>query len=229
MAWSGGKDGAVALWRLQQTSRFEVVGLLTTLTTGYDRISMHGVREALLEAQAESLGLKLYPVRIPPKCSNEVYEAEMYRVVETLREEGVEAVGFGDLFLEDVRAYREKMLAPTGLEPLFPIWGEDTSKLSRFVIDGGFEAILTCVDPRALSPDFVGRAYDETLLADLPDDVDPCGENGEFHTFVHNAPNFRQGIPTVVGERVERDGFFFADLLPTNAVDTHAPPSERRR
>ncbi len=227
MAWSGGKDCAVALWRLQRDPRFEVVGLLTTLTTGYDRISMHGVREALLEAQAQALGLKLYPVRIPPKCSNERYEAEMYRVVETLREEGVEAVGFGDLFLEDVRAYREKMLAPTGLEPLFPIWGEDTRKLSRFVIASGFGAILTCVDPRALSRDFAGRAYDDALLADLPDDVDLCGENGEFHTFVHSAPNFSQRIAVDVGERVERDGFFFADLLPATTVDAATPPSTR--
>jgi uncharacterized protein (TIGR00290 family) len=223
MAWSGGKDSAIALWRLQQDLRFEVAGLLTTLTSGYDRVSMHGVRQALLEAQAEALRLKLYPVRIPPKCSNEVYVAEMYRVVETLREEGVEAVGFGDLLLEDVRAYRERMMSPTGLEPLFPIWGEDTSRLSRWVIANGFRAILTCVDPRALSPDFVGRAYDDTLLAALPDDVDPCGENGEFHTFVHDAPNFRRKIAIDVGERVERDGFFFVDLLPAPAG-----PSTRR-
>lgn len=214
MAWSGGKDSAVALWRLQGDQRFDVVGLLTTITSGYDRISMQGVRRVLLEAQAETLGLKVYPVWIPPSCSNQVYEAEMSRVVETMQREGVQAVAFGDVFLQDVRAYREKMLAPTGLQPLFPMWGEDTSALARSFIANGFRATLTCVDPRVLSADFVGRAYDEALLADLPPKVDPCGENGEFHTFVHQAPNFWQSIPITVGERVERDGFVFADLLP---------------
>lgn len=214
MAWSSGKDSAVALWRLQQDAHFEVVGLLTTLTSSYERISMHGVRQALLEAQAEALGLKVYPVWIPPNSSNQVYEAEMSRTVEILQRDGVKAVGFGDLFLEDVRAYREKMLAPTGMKPLFPVWGEDTRNLSRWLVANGFKATLTCIDPRALAPEFVGRAYDETLLAELPPGVDPCGENGEFHTFVHDAPNFRQAIPVVVGERVEREGFFFADLLP---------------
>ena len=218
VAWSGGKDAAVALWRLQRDSRFKVVGLLTTLTSGYDRISMQGVRRVLLEAQAEALGLKVYPVWIPPRCTNRAYEAEMSRVVETIQQEGVRAVAFGDLFLEDVRAYREKMLAPTGLQPLFPIWGEDTSALSRRVIANGFRATLTCVDPRVLPPRFAGRPYDEALLAELPAGVDPCGENGEFHTFVHQAPNFRQSIPIRVGERVERDGFIFADLLPAVGV-----------
>lgn len=208
----------MALWRLQQDPRFDVVGLLTTLTLGYDRISMQGVRRVLLEAQAEVLGLKVYPAWIPSRCSDQVYEAEMSRVVEAIQREGVQAVAFGDLFLEDVRAYREKMLTPTGLQPLFPNWGEDTSALSRWFIDTGFRATLTCVDPRALAPDFAGRAYDETLLAELPPQIDPCGENGEFHTFVHDAPNFRRSIPVTVGERVERDGFVFADLLPDGSV-----------
>jgi diphthamide synthase (EF-2-diphthine--ammonia ligase) len=208
----------VALWRLQQDQRFDVVGLLTTLTSGYDRISMQGVRRVLLEAQAKTLGLKVYPVWIPPRCSNEAYETEMSHAVETLQGEGVGAVAFGDVFLEDVRAYREKMLAPTEFQPLFPNWGEDTSALSRWVIASGFRATLTCVDPRALSPNFAGRAYDEALLAEMPASVDPCGENGEFHTFVHQAPNFRRAIPITVGERVERDGFFFADLLPAARV-----------
>jgi uncharacterized protein (TIGR00290 family) len=218
IAWSSGKDSAVALHRVQQDDDFQVVGLLTTLTSGYDRISMQGVRRVLLEAQAETLGLKVYAVWIPPRCSNQAYEAEMSRAVETLQGDGVEAVAFGDLFLEDVRAYREKMLAPTGLRALFPNWGEDTRALSRWVIANGFKATLTCVDPRALSPEFVGRAYDEALLTELPAGVDPCGENGEFHTFVHDAPNFRHSIPITVGERVERDGFFFADLLPAAAA-----------
>jgi uncharacterized protein (TIGR00290 family) len=216
VAWSGGKDSAVALWRLQGDQRFDVVGLLTTITSGYDRISMQGVRRVLLEAQAETLGLEVYLVWIPPSCSNQVYEAEMSRVVETIQREGVQAVAFGDVFLEDVRAYRERMLAPTKLRPLFPMWGEDTSALARWFIDNDFRATLTCVDPRVLSADFVGRAYDEALLTELPPEVDPCGENGEFHTFVHQAPNFRQSIPITVGERVERDGFFFADLLPAD-------------
>jgi uncharacterized protein (TIGR00290 family) len=214
VAWSGGKDSAVALWRLQQDPRFQVTALLTTITSGYNRISLQGVRRALLEAQAETLGLKVYPAWIPPRCSNQVYEAEMSRVVEAIKREGVQAVAFGDLFLEDVRAYREKMLAPTGMQPLFPIWGEDTYALSRWVIASGFGATLTCVDPRVLSPGLLGRAYDEALLAELPPGVDPCGENGEFHTFVHEAPNFRRAIPIPLGERVERDGFLFADLLP---------------
>lgn len=214
MAWGAGKDSAVALWRLQQDANFEVVGLLTTLTSGYDRINLSGVRRELLYAQADALRLKVYPVWIPPQCSNEMYGAEMSRAVEILRREGVKAVAFGDLFLEDVRAYREKMLAPTGLRALFPIWGEDTNELSRWVIANGFQATLVCVDPRALSPDFVGRAYDEALLAQLPAGIDRCGENGEFHTFVHDAPNFGRSIPITVGERVERDGFLFVDLLP---------------
>ena len=214
MSWSGGKDSAVALWRLQQDTDVEVTGLLTTLTAGYDRISMQGVRRTLLEAQADVLDLKVYPVWIPPRCSNQVYEAEMSRAVETLQADGVEAIGFGDLFLEDVRAYREEKLAPTGLRPLFPNWGEDTNDLSRWLIASGFRATLSCVDPRALSADFVGRAYDEKFLDELPPEVDPCGENGEFHTFVHAAPNFSRPIRIAVGERTERDGFFFADLLP---------------
>jgi uncharacterized protein (TIGR00290 family) len=226
IAWSGGKDSAVALWRLQQDPRFDVVGLLTTITSGHDRISMHGVREVLLEAQAEALGVQVYAVRIQPNSSNEVYEAEMSRVVETIQREGVQAVAFGDLALQDVRTYREKMLAPAGLEPLFPVWGEDTYALSRWVIANGFKATLTCIDPRALPPDFVGRAYDQALLAELPPHVDPCGENGEFHTFVHDAPNFSHPISIAVGARVERDGFFFLDLLPADGVGlpaTQAP------
>ena len=215
VAWSSGKDSAVALWRLQQDVHFEVVGLLTTLTSGYERISMHGVRQALLEAQAEALCLKLYPVWIPPNSSNQVYEAEMSRAVETLQQDGVKAVGFGDLFLEDVRAYREKMLAPTGMKPLFPVWGEDTRDLSRWLVANGFKATLTCIDPRSLAPEFVGRAYDETLLAELPPGVDPCGENGEFHTFVYDGPIFERPIPFDRGDVVLREKrFYYFDLKP---------------
>lgn len=214
MAWSGGKDSAMALWRLRQDTRYEVVGLLTTLTEGYDRISMQGVRKELLEAQARALELRVYEVWIPAQCSNDTYEARMAGAIDVLTADGVGAVAFGDLFLEDVRAYRERMLAPTALEPVFPIWGEGTRELSRRLLAEGFRAVVCCVDPRTLATEFVGRAYDEMFLADLPAGVDPCGENGEFHTFVHQAPNFSRPIPVVVGERVQRDGFFFADILP---------------
>jgi uncharacterized protein (TIGR00290 family) len=216
VAWSSGKDSAVALWRLQQTPDVDVVGLLTTLTAGYDRVSMHAVRKELLDAQAEALGLPIYSVWIPANAGNETYEAEMGRAVAAMEADGVRAVAFGDLFLEDVRAYRERMLAPTRLAPLFPLWGENTDELSRWVIASGFRAVLTCVDPKALAPAFAGRAYDEELLAELPEGVDPCGERGEFHTFVHDAPNFRRPIAVSLGAVVEREGFVFADVLPAS-------------
>lgn len=214
MAWSGGKDSAAALWRLLQDPRWEVVGLLTTLTRGYDRISMQGVRRELLLAQAEALALPVHEVWIPPRCPNERYEAAMAEAIQRLKDQGVEAIAFGDLFLEDIRAYRERMLAPTGLRPLFPIWGADTGRLARRLLREGFRAFVCCVDPRRLAPEFAGRPYDDAFLDDLPDGVDPCGENGEFHTFVHRAPIFRRPIPVAVGQRVERDGFWYADILP---------------
>lgn len=214
MAWSGGKDSAMALYRLQQDVRYEVRGLLTTVTEGYDRISMHGVRDALLQAQADALGLPLYRVWIPPKCSNAAYEAAMEAAMGELKAGGVRAIGFGDLFLHDIRRYREDMLAPTGLIAVFPIWGQDTHALAREVVALGFRATLCCVDPKALPGDYAGRPYDLALLTSLPPGVDPCGENGEFHTFVHNAPNFRSPIQIAVGERMERDGFWFCDLTP---------------
>ena len=218
MAWSGGKDSAVALLRLQQDPQYEVVGLLTTLTEGYGRISMHGVREELLHAQADALGLRLYPVWIPQACVNAVYQERMAAVIDQIKSDGVQAIAHGDLYLEDVRAYREEMLAPSGLEPLFPIWGEDTAKLSRWVPANGFQATLTTVDPKQISADFAGREYDDALLDELPDTADPCGERGEFHTFVRNAPNFASPIPISPGEIVQRDGFVFADLLPTDGA-----------
>jgi uncharacterized protein (TIGR00290 family) len=217
MAWSGGKDSAAALWRMQAAGSYEVTGLLTTVTEGYERISMHGVRVSLLEAQAGALGLALHKVIIPPNAGNAAYEAAMEESVAALRQEGVMAVGFGDLFLEDIRAYRERMMAPTGLKPVFPIWGEETWTLAREVIGAGFRATLCCVDPRVLAPTFAGRDYDLTLLDELPPEVDPCGENGEFHTFVSDGPNFHRPVPLVVGERVEREGFWFSDLLPAGA------------
>ena len=214
MCWSCGKDSATALWTLQQADEYEIVGLLTTLTEGYDRVSMSGVRHELLRRQASALGLPVHEVWIPPQCINPVYEARMGEAVRQLKEGGVEAVAFGDLFLEDIREYREQQMAPTGLSCVFPIWGEDTNELSRRMIRGGLRATLVCVDPKQVPAAFAGRAYDETLLAELPASADPCGERGEFHTFVWDAPNFKAPIEVRPGEIVERDGFFFADLVP---------------
>lgn len=214
MAWSGGKDSAAALAELQRDPAYEVVGLLTTITGEYQRISMHGVRVSLLDAQARSLGLPLHKVVIPPQCSNQLYEQAMGRAIADCEAEGITAMGFGDLYLEDIRVYREHMLQPTGISPVFPIWGRDTRLLAKDILDAGFRAILCCVDPRALAAEFVGRSYDSSLLQDLPGAVDPCGENGEFHTLVHDGPNFREPIPFSLGEKVERDGFWFCDLTP---------------
>ncbi len=214
MAWSGGKDSACALWRLQQDERYEVAGLLTTLTEGFDRISMHGVRHELLAAQAEALDLPVYEVWVPQGASNATYEERMGAAVSQMLSDGVRAVAFGDLFLEDVRAYREKMLAPTGLEPLFPLWGAPTAALARRIIADGFRAVLACVDPRAVPAEFAGREYDEALLDEMPPETDPCAERGEFHTFVYDAPNFAAPIAITRGDAVEREGFVFADLLP---------------
>jgi len=214
MCWSCGKDSATALWTLQQDNEYAVVGLLTTLTEGYDRVSMSGVRRELLQRQALALGLPVHEVWIPPRCVNPVYEARMGEAVQQLKEDGVEAVAFGDLFLEDIREYREQQMAPTGLSCVFPIWGEDTARLSRQMLASGLRATLVCVDPKQVPAALAGRAYDETLLADLPASADPCGERGEFHTFVWDAPNFQSPIDTRPGEIVEREGFFFADLIP---------------
>jgi len=218
MCWSGGKDSAVALSRLQEDSRYVVRGLLTTITEGFERISMHGVRTSLLEAQADALGLPLFRVSIPPQCPNALYEQRMGEAVERLKETGVRAVAFGDLFLREIRAYRERQCAAAGIEPLFPLWGEETAGLARRIVAKGFRATLCCVDPTQADPRFAGRAYDGALLDELPAGVDPCGENGEFHTFVHDAPNMRAPIAVRVGETVLRDGFVFADLLPVGSL-----------
>jgi uncharacterized protein (TIGR00290 family) len=214
MCWSCGKDSATALWRLQQGPEYEVIGLLTTLTEGYDRVSISGVRRELLERQAKAVALPVHEVWIPPQCVNPVYEARMGQAIERLKANGVEALAFGDLFLEDVRAYRERQMAPTGLSCVFPIWGDDTTLLSRQMVESGLKATLVCVDPRQVPRELVGRAYDETLLDELPRSADPCGERGEFHTFVWDAPNFASPIGVRAGETVVRDGFWFADLLP---------------
>jgi uncharacterized protein (TIGR00290 family) len=224
LSWSSGKDGAWALHVLRQRSEVEVVGLVTTFNQAFGRVAMHGVRLELVEAQAAAVGLPLWPVPLPWPCSNEVYEAQMQAVVTRARAEGIAAFAFGDLFLEDIRAYRVQRLAGTGLEPLFPVWGTsaDTPGLARTMLAAGLRATLVCVDPKQLEPRFVGRAFDAALLEELPKSVDPCGERGEFHTFCHAGPMFDRPISVRAGETVERDGFWFADLsghpLPQNAL-----------
>jgi uncharacterized protein (TIGR00290 family) len=214
VSWSGGKDSALALLAVRGDLGRRLCALITTVTETYSRISMHGVRRELLALQAQEIGLPLVEVMIPPACPNELYEARMQAAFasEALRDVG--EVVFGDLFLEDVHAYRESRLAAAGKLGLFPLWGRDTSQLARGFIEAGFRATIVCVDPAQLDPSFAGRSYDERLLADLPPAVDPCGENGEFHTFVHRGPIFRRPIACALGEVVERDGFVFADLTP---------------
>jgi uncharacterized protein (TIGR00290 family) len=214
LSWSGGKDSALALWTLRRESGRDPRALITTITDGYDRISMHGVRRALLELQAERLGLPLVPVVIPPRCATEIYETRMAQTFTRAPLSSVGEVAFGDLFLEEVRAHREERLAAAGKRGLFPLWGRNTAELARLFVAQGFEAVLVCVDPRRLDGSFAGRRYDHRLLAELPAGVDPCGENGEFHTFVANGPILRAPIRYERGELVERDGFVYCDLLP---------------
>ena len=214
LSWSGGKDSALALHELLIDPTVELRGLLTTVTDGYDRVSMHGVRTALVSAQAAALELPLRSVRIPPSATNEQYERAMRDGLEAMRRDGIEAIAFGDLFLADVRAYRERLVAGSGLRPLFPLWGKSTSDLARRFVSCGFRAVLVCVDPRQLDVSHCGSEYDDALLDALPTSVDPCGERGEFHTFVYDGPMFFQPITTQRGVVVERDGFVFCDLLP---------------
>ncbi|PYU42653.1 MAG: diphthine--ammonia ligase [Acidobacteria bacterium] len=212
--WSGGKDSAMALYTLQQQRHFRVVALLTTVTETYERIAMHGVRRELLRRQAESLGLPLHEVSIPPQCVNSVYEARLEEALGLFYRQGVRKVAFGDIFLEDLRAYREKNLARIGMTALFPIWKRDTRELIRFFHQQRFRAVAACVDPKVLDPSFAGRELDESFFRDLPFDADPCGENGEFHSFVFDGPIFQSPVPVRTGEVVNRDGFVFCDLLP---------------
>jgi uncharacterized protein (TIGR00290 family) len=214
LSWSSGKDAAWALHMLRQVGEVEVVGLLTTTNAAFDRVAMHGVRETLLEAQAEAAGLPLWKVPLPWPCPNEAYEALMAKACARAAAEGIEAMAFGDLFLEDVRDYRIQKLAGTGLRPLFPIWNPDTASLARDMVAAGLKATLACVDPKVLEASFAGRPFDATLLAELPPSVDPCGERGEFHTFAWDGPMFSHPVPVRRGEVVERDGFVFADLVP---------------
>ena len=214
LAWSSGKDSAWTLHALRRDPRFTVVGLLTTVNALHDRVAMHAVRRRLLEAQADAAGLPLRVAEIPYPCPNETYEVVMADAVAAMKADGVEAMAFGDLFLEDVRRYRERQMAGTGLELAFPLWGRSTRELAGEMIAGGLRASLTCVDPRVLPASFAGRAFDDALLRELPPGVDPCGENGEFHTFAWDGPMFERAVRCQPGEVVERDGFVFADLVP---------------
>ncbi len=214
VSWSGGKDSCLALYELQQAGKHRAAALLTTVTRDYDRVSMHGVRRVLLERQAESLGLPLRQVLIPKDATNDEYEREVAEAFSEYRAEGVETVVFGDLFLEDVRAYREQFLARHGMRGLYPVWMRDTSEFVRKFIALGFKAVVTCVNSEALDGSFAGRLIDDEFLASLPPGVDPCGENGEFHSFVFDGPSFKEEVRFSVGERVLRDSFRFCDLLP---------------
>jgi uncharacterized protein (TIGR00290 family) len=214
MSWSSGKDSTLALHRARTEGDVDVIGLLTTVNSTADRVAMHAVRRVLLEAQATALGLPLHVVELPWPCPNEIYEQRMTAALATAGSDGVDHVIFGDLFLEDIRAYREASLAGTGISPLFPLWHEPTDALAANMIDVGIRAVITCVDPLQAPPSIAGRWYDADLLRELPGTVDPCGERGEFHTFVSDGPGFAHPLDVEVGEVVERDGFVFADVLP---------------
>ena len=214
IAWSSGKDSAWALLETRRAGGFEIVGGLTTVTETFGRVSMHGVREELLRAQLAAAGLPAIVVHIPFPCPNEIYERALSAAMTDAKQAGITHIIFGDLFLEDVRAYREHQLAGTGIKPVFPLWGQPTAALARDMIEAGVEARLSTVDLRKLPASFAGRCFDSALLAALPADADPCGENGEFHSFVSAGPMLSRKIAVKVGETVERDGFAYADLLP---------------
>ena len=220
--WSGGKDSALALREVLRAGHHEVAALLTTCTEGYDRVSMHGVRCALLDRQAAALGLPLRKIFIPPGCSNNEYERRMSAACREYKAWGITRVAFGDLFLESIRQYRDRMLATISMTALYPIWGRNTQTLARAFVHDGFRAVLVCVNPRLLDKSFAGRVLDDALLDELPAGVDPCGENGEFHSFVYQAPIFREPIRCIPGEVVLRESFYFADLLPALPPIDHA-------
>ena len=213
ISWSSGKDSAYALCEARAAGLADVVGAVTTFSEVYDRVAMHGVRASLLDRQIAALGLPSLKVMLPSPCSNEIYEARFGAACEELKRQGIRHIVFGDLYLEDIRAYRERQLAALGMTPIFPLWRRPTAALAREMIASGLVAHLVCIDPRRLAREFAGRRFDAQLLAQLPPDVDPCGENGEFHTVVTAGPMFASPIPARVGEVVERDGFVFADVL----------------
>jgi len=213
-AWSGGKDSAICLYEIQKSGKYEILALLTTITDGYDRVSLHGVPRILVEQQAYSLGLPIEEVFISKASTNEEYESKMRAMLTKFKQAGVSSVVFGDVFLEEVRKYREDNLSGVGMKGIFPIWGRDTTELTRSFITLGFQAIITCIDSRVLDKRFLGRTLDEHFLAELPPNVDPGGENGEFHSFVFDGPIFKERIAYTLGELVLRDSFYFCDLLP---------------
>ena len=228
LSWSSGKDSAWALHMLRTSGDVQVVGLLTTLNREAGRVAMHAVREELLDAQAAAAGLPLIKIFLPHPCSNAAYEDAMRGAIARARADGITHMAFGDLFLQDVRRYRETMLAGTGIQPIFPLWGQPTGQLADRMVAAGLRAHLTCVDPKQLSPAFAGRTFDARLLEDLPDSVDPCGERGEFHTFAHAGPMFEEPIPIMPGDVITRDGFVFADFRLTQR-STNSPPGLSRR
>ena len=219
ISWSSGKDSAFALYELLRQSEFEVTGLMTTINEAFGRVAMHSTREELLVKQAEEIARPLVRIKIPYPCANEIYEKQVNESIDEAKRKGVTHMMFGDLFLDDIRKYREEMLRPTGITPVFPLWQRQTKRLAVEMIESGFKAIVTCVDPRQLSPSFAGREFDESFLRNLPLGVDPCGERGEFHTFVYDGPIFRNPIKIKVGEIVARDGFVFADVMPFHPME----------
>ena len=214
VSWSGGKDSCVALYEIQRARKYRVAALLTTVTRDYDRISMHGVRRVLLEKQADSLGLRLHQVLISKDATNEEYEMKMGEAFSGYVEQGIDSIVFGDLFLEDIRIYREQFLARHNMRGLFPVWHRDTTRFIKEFIELGFKAVVICVDSRILDQSFAGRMIDEAFLSSLPPHVDPCGENGEFHTFVFDGPTFAAPVKFSLGEIVHRESFWFCDLVP---------------
>ena len=220
LSWSGGKDSAISLYELRRSKQYEVVGLLTTITRDYDRVSMHGVRRILLEQQAESVGIPLKKVLIPKGCTNEIYERLLAEEMEQFKRKGVFQVAFGDIFLQDLKAYREQNLAKVGMQGVFPIWKRDSRELVESFINLCFKSIITTCDPRVIGEEFCGRVIDKQFLSELPASVDPAGENGEFHSFTFDGPIFRQPVHFTVGEKVLRDGFWFQDLVPLELIRT---------
>ncbi len=214
LCWSGGKDSAISLYEIQKNGKYEILTLLTTITDDYDRVSLHGVPRTLVEQQAHSLGLPIQEVFIPKACSNEEYDSKMGEVLTKFKQDGIAQVVFGDVFLEWVKKYREDNLAKLGMKGIFPLWGRDTAELTRSFIALGFQAIITCINSKVLDKRFAGRRLDEHFLAELPPNVDPCGENGEFHSFVFDGPIFKERIAYTLGESVLRNSFYFCELLP---------------
>ena len=212
LSWSSGKDSAWALHLLRQQGEYEIVGLVTTINESYDRVAMHAVRVSLLEHQASAVGIPLWQVPIPYPCSNQQYESAMRKLIQKAKDKKVTHFAFGDLFLEDIRTYRETQLSDTGISPLFPLWKIPTDHLAREMVRSGLRAFITCIDPKQLDASFAGRIFDDSFLDDLPASVDPCGERGEFHSFAFAGPMFKEPIHIVPGQIVERDGFVFADL-----------------